>query len=378
MLKGIKGLKILIICNCASGLDTFRGMLIRELIKKKNIVKAVVPLSKEEKEISAESRLEKYACELQRIPIDRRGINPVHDLKLMRRYKKVIQKENPDLVITYTIKPNIYGGLVCRNMKVPYIANITGLGTTFQKDGLLKKIVSIMYKAALNKAKLVFFENVENRNLFVELKLIPYAQTHVLKGAGVDLEVFSYYPYPPDDGKTRFLFIGRVMREKGIDELLHAMERLHNQGYNCSLDILGGFEENYQGQLDKCQDGGWLHYHGYQDDVKPFIQRSHCFVLPSWHEGMANTNLECASCGRPVITSNIHGCLEAVEDGISGFLVKKGNIDDLYNVMKRFIELSYEQKAKMGEAGRKRMELYFDKKKVVAETISLINENNYF
>ena len=160
------------------------------------------------------------------------------------------------------------------------------------------------------------------------------------------------------------------MKEKGIEELFSAMKRLVSEGLPCSLDVLGNYVENYAQEIETYVDEGWLHYHGYQTDVRPFISQSHCFVLPSWHEGMANTNLECAASGRPVITSNIHGCLEAVEDGVTGFLCEKRNAEDLYRVMKQFAELPYEVRKAMGLSGRKRMETLFDKKQVVEKTVS--------
>ena len=159
------------------------------------------------------------------------------------------------------------------------------------------------------------------------------------------------------------------MREKGIDELFEAMRRLRADGIDCTLDVLGGYEEDYHTKIAQYEEAGWLRYHGYQKDVRPFIADCHCFVLPSWHEGMANTNLECAAMGRPVITSNIHGCMEAVEDGVTGFLCEKKNADDLYRVMKDFTLLTHQQRETMGLAGRRRMEELFDKKKVVEETI---------
>lgn len=147
------------------------------------------------------------------------------------------------------------------------------------------------------------------------------------------------------------------------------MRCLNKEEYKCTLDVLGGFEENYSEKIRKYEKEGWLHYLGYQEDVRPFIEKCHCFVLPSWHEGMANTNLEAAATGRPVITSNIHGCLEAVEDGVTGYLAEKKNANALYQVMKRMCELSAEERESMGMAGRKHMEEVFDKKKVVEDTI---------
>ena len=151
------------------------------------------------------------------------------------------------------------------------------------------------------------------------------------------------------------------------------MRRLRTGGIDCTLDVLGGYEEDYKAKIEQYESDGWLHYHGYQLDVRPFIAQSHCFVLPSWHEGMANTNLECASSGRPIITSNIHGCKEAVENGVSGYLCKKQDVCDLANVMKRFTKLSYDERKEMGLQSRQRMERLFDKRSVVYKTLNYLN-----
>lgn len=362
-------MNILIICNCASGLEAFRGMLIRELIKEGNTVSAIIPLVDIQKELISEKRIEEMGCRLIHIPMERRGMNPIHDLKLMIAYACAIEQERPDLVITYTIKPNAYGGIACRLLHVPYAANITGLGTAFQNDGLLRKFVSTLYKIALKKARVIFFENEENQQIILNAGIIRKEQAYLLNGAGVDLERFSCQPYPEENERIRFLFIGRIMKEKGVDELFDAMKKLRADGVACSLDILGGFDEDYSAIIEVYEQEGWLKYWGYQDDVRPFIANCHCFVLPSWHEGMANTNLECAASGRPVITSNIHGCMEAVEDGVTGFLCEKQNAESLYQVMKGFCELSQEEKQNLGRHGRERMEMYFDKTVVVKNTI---------
>lgn len=355
-------MKILILANFDVGLYQFRKELIQELLKK-NMVLISLPYGE------LVEPLKEMGCTFIDTPFERRGINPVKDFGLLLRYYKILKKQKPDLVITYTIKPNIYGGLACRLCKVPYAVNITGLGTAFQKKGMLRQLVTILYKVGLKKAKTVFFENQENQQIFIDEKIVRKGQACLLNGAGVNLEHYQLAEYPPDDGTTRFLFIGRVMKEKGIEELFGAMKRLWADGIVCSLDVVGAYEEDYADQMKAYEKEGWLHYHGYQKDIRPFIANSHCFVLPSWHEGMANTNLECAAMGRPVITSNIHGCMEAVIDGVSGYLCQKQNKDDLYRVMKKFTRLSYNERKAMGLAGRKHMEEVFNKKKVVQDTI---------
>ncbi|MEO2239485.1 glycosyltransferase family 4 protein [Dorea sp. YH-dor226] len=355
-------MKVLILANNDVGLYQFRKELIQELLKK-NMVYISLPYGK------LVEPLKKMGCQYIDTSVDRRGINPLTDIKLFLKYVSMIRKIKPDLVVTYTIKPNVYGGIVCRILHIPYAVNITGLGTAFQKEGLLRRIVTIMYRIGLKRAKVVFFENGENFQMFVKNKVVKRRQACQLNGAGVNVERYHLAEYPDGD-ITKYLFIGRVMKEKGIEELFTAMHMLYKDGEQVQLDVLGDYEEDYKEIINRYQSEGWLKYHGYQVDVKPFIHDSHCFVLPSWHEGMANTNLECASSGRPVITSNIHGCLEAVEDGVSGYLCECRNSQDLYQKMKTFVGLSYAERKQMGLAGRKRMEMCFDKRQVVAKTLS--------
>ncbi len=356
--------KILIVGNNSNGMYLFRGMLISELVKQGNEVVVLTPFDLNVDDIRM------LGVRLYETPIDRRGMDPLKDLKLIRLYKNIIKAEKPDLVVTYTIKPNIYAGYICSKYNITYAANITGLGSVFQSVGVVRSVIVQMYRKALKKAKVVFFENRGNQITFIKEKIIEETKTVVLNGAGVDTQFFYYAEYPNED-TVRFLFSGRIMAEKGIDELLNAINRLRTNGYNVFLDIIGEYDEwKYKEIIDSYEKDGFLKFYGYQDDVRPFIEKCNCFVLPSWHEGMANTNLECASMGRPVITTNIHGCKEAIENNISGFLCDKKNSDDLYEKMKQFTELSYKERRAMGLAGRERMEKFFDKKKVVEETIN--------
>ena len=365
--------KVLILANSSSGLYDFRNELISQLMKDYQLVVSVPVESAEKNKISD---LQALGCQSVPTPIDRRGINPITDFKLLLKYQSLIRSEKPDLVITYTIKPNIYGGLICRMNKIPYGINVTGLGTTFQKEGILKKLVITMYRMALKKARVVFFENTANRQFFVDEKIVLAEKTVVLNGAGVNLERYDFRSYPQTK-PVRFLFVGRVMKEKGVDELFSAMERLRQEGAECMLDVLGGYEEDYADVIHCYEKQGWLRYHGYQIDVRPFIEHSHCFVLPSYHEGMANTNLECAAMGRPLITSNIPGCKEAVIPGKSGLLCEAKDAQSLYDAMRRFLKLTQDERAQMGKAGRAHMEAVFDKRLVVAETVKNLGLTKY-
>ena len=364
-------MKFLIICNNASGLSVFRGMLIKTLISKGNAVEAIIPITDDPVDIAAEKDLTAMDCYLHRIEFDRRGMNPVTDLKLMKSFNKVLKISKPDFVITYTIKANVYGGFVCQLKKIQYVANITGLGSAFQNDGILKKIATVLNKLALKKAKTVFFENVENRDVFVNLGIVQKEKACVLNGAGVDLDIYGFKCYPSDE-EIRFLFIGRIMAEKGIDEFFDAAKRIKKEYSNVFFDIVGPYEDDYKEITEQLVYDGVVEYHGYQANIKPFVEKCHCFVLPSWHEGMANTNLECGAMGRPIITSNIHGCLEAVVDGETGYLVESKNADDLYDKLKQFIELPYDKRVDMGRASHNHIAQNFDKKDVVRKTVDKI------
>lgn len=357
--------RILILANFDVGLYKFRKELIQELLNRGNEVYISLP------DGELVRNLEKMGCKFVNTAVDRRGINPKTDAKLMFFYHKLIKKLHPDMVITYTIKPNIYGGLMCRLLHVPYVVNITGLGTAFQSESKVKKLVTFLYKIALKKAKVVFFENIENRNTMLDLHIVNQDKTCVLNGAGVNLEEYSFCEYPTD-GETRFLFIGRVMKEKGVDELFEVAKKIKSEYENAYFDIVGPMEDNYKEQIDELVGKGIIEYYGYQEDVKPFIERCHCFVLPSYHEGMANTLLEAGAIGRPLITSRIHGCMEAVEEGKSGLLCKREDSNDLYRVIKIFLEKDYDQRKEMGKAGRRKMGELFDKKKVVEKTVRVI------
>lgn len=354
--------RILILANFDVGLYKFRKELIQALLDRGNEVYISLP------DGDLVRKLEKMGCKFVDTYVDRRGINPKTDMKLLLFYKKLVKKLHPDLVITYTIKPNIYGGLVCRQLHVPYAVNITGLGTAFQKDGMVKKIVTTLYKSALKKAKVVFFENIGNRQVFLNEKLVKEEKTCVLNGAGVNLEEYPFCEYP-QEGETRFLFIGRVMKEKGVDELFEAAERIRKEYPNVYFDIVGPMEDDYKEKIQILVQKNVIEYYGYQKDVKPFIEKCHCFVLPSYHEGMANTLLECASMGRPLITSRIHGCMEAVKEGESGYLCEVKDAEGLYEKIKKFVELEHQEQAQMGKKSRGIVEKKFDKKLIVEKTM---------
>ena len=352
--------KILIITNYSEDLYHFRRELIAELAKENKIV-LLMPFG------GKVDYFKKQGYKCIEAEVDRRGINPFTDLKLLSLYDKAIGREKPDKVITYSIKPNIYGGLVCSKRKVRYYANVQGLGSAFQKEWMAK-FVTLLYKAAFRKVHKVFFENKENAREFVKRKIIEKNRISIMHGAGVNLEYFSYHPYPKNE-IFHFLFLGRIMKEKGVDELLDAISRLHKEyGQKVVLDMGGFFEEGYKEKIEKMNKECIISYHGFIEDTRPYYALANCVVLPSYHEGMSNVLLEASATGRPVITSDIPGCREAVEDGRTGYLCKVRDAASLYEKMKNMIEKTDSALENMGISARKRMEALFDREKVVEQT----------
>lgn len=359
--------KVMIITNHSYMLWQFRKELIAELLKKNEVVIST-PF------VGHEDDFEKMGCRMINTELDRRGINPVSDSKLYMFYKKLLQSEKPDMVVTYSIKPNVYAGYACRRLKIPYCVNVQGLGTAFQKEPIAS-VVTIMYRTALKKAKTVFFENEVNAAEFVKRKIVPASQQTILHGAGVNLEEYKYQEYPSEENGIHFLFLGRIMKEKGVDELFEAAKKLKKKyGDKVAFDLVGFFEDEYKETVEKLVEDGVVVFHGFQSDPKPYYGMSHCVVLPSYHEGMSNVLLEAAATGRTLITTDIPGCREAVDNGKNGFLCKKMDAESLYNHMEHFITLKKEERREMGNSGRMKMEREFCKEVVVVETIEAITK----
>ena len=356
--------RILVLANNDVGLYRFRKDLLLTLLNAGHVVSISLPNG------DFVPELVRYGCRFLDTPVDRRGMNPVRDGKLFRQYCAMLKGVRPDLVLTYTIKPNIYGGLACRMARIPYAVNITGLGSAIENGGWLRRFVLALYRPALKGARVVFFENAGNRDTLVSAGVVPEGRGVVLSGAGVNLEDYPYQSYP-QEGAVRFLFVGRVMREKGVDELFAAAKRMKQEyGDGVEFHIVGSFEEGYKPLMDELEKAGVVKYHGYQSDMKRFYAMASCVVLPSYHEGMSNVLLEAAASGRPLITSDISGCREAVEDGVSGYLCPAKDADALYGAMQRVMELSVEQRSEMGCRGRKRMVKMFDKLLVINKTMN--------
>lgn len=346
--------KVIILSNHHSYTYNFRKEIIQRLLDEKYKVYIVLPYGEDVDKLVA------MGCEFINLPLDRRGMNPITDFKLLLEYYKVIKKIKPDIVLSYTIKPNLYGGIVCRLLRTPFIPNITGLGSAVENSGLLQSFSLFLYRIALKEASCVFFQNKENQEFFINKNIIK-GNNKIIPGSGVNLEEYPLLDYPPDE-TINFLFLSRIMKEKGIDQYLDAAKYIKRKYPKTVFHVVGFCEEAYEGILKSLHDQGIIQFHGLQKDVKEFYQIAHCIVHPSYYpEGISNALLESSACGRPVITTDRSGCREIVENGVTGYIVKQKNTDDLVEKLECFMSIPYNNKVEMGKAARIKVQQEFNR-----------------
>ena len=351
--------KILILANKDITLLYFRKELIEKLVAEKNDVTVCFPKSDKVNEFI------NMGCKFIDIKMDRRGTNPVKDMGIIFNYLKILKETKPDIVLTFTIKPNLYGGFACRIKKIPYIANITGLGTALQNEGLLQKLTIFLYHIAFKKIKCCFMQNEDNMKFFEKHKTAD-GKRKLLPGSGVNLEKYKLLEYPKESDDLEFLFIGRIMKEKGIDLYIEIAKYIKSKYKNTKFHVIGYCEQDYEGILEDLQKEGIIIYHGKQDDMIPFYKLSCCTIHPTYYpEGMSNVLLESAASGRPVITTDKPGCREIVDEGVTGFIVKPQDMESLKIAVEKFINMPYEEKVNMGLAGRRKVEKEFDRNIVI-------------
>ncbi|WP_029322933.1 glycosyltransferase family 4 protein [Butyrivibrio sp. AE3004] len=355
-------MKILILSNYANGLWLFRKELLKSFLDAGHEVLISVP--PDENCV----KLREYCTRIIETPLSRHGSNPVQDYGLFKGYRKMIRREKPQVVLTYTIKPNIYGGLACKLTRTPYICNITGLGVAIENGGMMSKVLIGLYKTATSRANKVFFQNERNRK-FMQDRGVARKNSGLLPGSGVNLNDHPFHEYPDEAEGIHFLAVIRVMKDKGIAEYLEAADRISGEYENVHFDLVGEFEEDeravYEPQIKALEEKGRLSYHGHLDTVEPVMAKSHVIVHPSYHEGMSNVLLEAAACGRPLLCSNIHGCIEALDPGKSGFTFDAKSADSLVSSIKKMLSLTEDERRHMGRCARDYIEKYFDRQIVI-------------
>ncbi len=365
--------KIILTSNTSWYLYNFRLGLIKELINQKNEIFIIAPLD------NFSSKLEELGCTFFPIEIDNKGSNPIKDFSFFYCLRKIYKKVNPDIILHYTIKPVIYGSFAAQILSIPYINNITGLGTVFIDPNWITFFVKILYKKALFSSSYIFFQNQDDYILFKKNKLISeFIPFSVIPGTGINLDKFKLSKYPKSS-TLNFLFLGRILKDKGFIEFVEVAKKIKSLSYDVNFEVLGYLNVENKTAINKIQINdfekkGYINYLGYSDNVIPFINDASCVVLPSYREGLPKSLLEAASIGRPIIATNVTGCKEIVFDGENGFLCKPRNIEDLYQKILKFISLSYEERKKLGKNGREIMKRNFDEKKVVKKIINHINQ----
>ena len=358
--------KVLMLGNHEIVIYNFRKELIERMIQEGYEVYVALPYGPKVE------LLKEMGCKFVDTPINRRNTNPVEDLKVFLNYIKVLKEVKPDVVLTYTVKPNVYGGIACRIKKIPYICNVTGLGSGYLNGGIVQKVVQILSKLAFRKANKVFFQNTADRDLLVQQGVVK-DNYDLLPGSGVNLETYKVLPYPPEDQPINFNFVARVMKDKGIDEYLEAAKIIKEKYPNVEFNVIGMIDQpHYEEILKKYEEDGIIKYHGFQTDMMPFIERCNCMINPSYTEGMSNVLLENAACGRPLIASYIPGCKEIICNNLNGFLFEVKNFNDLVLKIEKFIGLKYEEKVIMGKRGSEKVIAEFDRQIVINKYIESI------
>ena len=354
--------KILFLANHFITLHSFRKEMIQEMVNDGQEVYLSLP------EDPDNVFFEQMGCKIVVTQISRRGINPIKDIQLIKEYKRIIMELQPDIIFSFTIKPNIYGSLASNSLGVKQVCNITGTGATFLKPSLVATICKMLYRISVKKAYKTVFQNTGDRDYFVKHRMIIESRSEMLPGSGCNLEQHAFKPLPPTD-HINFIYIGRVMKLKGIDEYLSCAKTIHEKYPNTTFYIAGWNEEpEYMTKVETAQKNGYVEYLGFRKDIDHWIEKCHCTILASYGgEGVPNVLLESAATGRICIASNINGSRDVINDGKTGYLFEKGNAEDLIKKVEKFLSLSDEEKAEMGLAGRKKIEKEFDRKVVISK-----------
>ena len=332
------------------------------------------------------ARLSELGCRFIPLSMDNQGTHPLRDLLLFLRFWLLLRRERPDVLLAYTVKPNIYGSLAAGLLGIPVVNNIAGLGAVFIKGGWLASLVRGLYRLALRRSAKVFFQNRDDRALFIDAGLVQPEQTDLLPGSGIDLTRFSAHeqsssiPSAISSGRPfRFLLIARMLRDKGVVEYVAAAKQVRARLPNVECALLGFLDVQNPAAISTDEMNAWVAegdvlYLGVSNDVRLEIAQADCIVLPSYREGTPRTLLEAAAMVKPIITTDAVGCREVVDDGVNGYLCQVRDADDLAAKMHAMLVLSVAERAAMGQAGRKKMEMQFDEKIVNDKYLQVVGE----
>lgn len=354
---------VLFLSNHFITLYNFRRELIARLLERGHRVVLSMPAMEQN------VYFKDLGCEIIETPMSRRGMDPLEDLRLLRQYRRIMRAVDPDVIFSYTIKPNIYGTLASNALGYRQICNITGTGATFLKENLLSRLVRELYRISIRRCSKVFFQNTGDRDYFIRHGMVK-DNWDMLPGSGVNLEQHALAPMP-DDGEIRFLYIGRIMAVKGIDQYLQCAKAIRARHPDTRFYLAGFIEEAaLEPVMKEYTEAGIVEYLGFRDDIDDWIRHCHCTVLPSLGgEGVPNVLLESAATGRACIASNINGSREVIEDDVTGYLYPVGDTEALIDRVERFLALSSAERQAMGLRGHEKAAREFDREKVIARYV---------
>jgi len=365
--------RIVISINTSWNIANFREGLIRALIENGYEVLAVAPLD------SHSVKLEDMGCRFIPLDIDNKGVNPLHDITLLYRYWQLLRKERPVAFLGYTIKPNVYGSIAAHALEIPVVNNISGLGTAFIRNNWLTKVVRRLYRTALRRSQTVFFQNEDDRELFLGSGLVRREQTAVLPGSGINIEQF--FPIKrsgrPNSEARKFVLIARLLRDKGIAEYAAAARLVREKVPDASFALLGFLDVENRTAISRAQVDAWvsegiIEYLGSTDDVRPYIAEADCVVLPSYREGTPRTLLEAAAMGKPLIATDVPGCRNVIDDGRNGYLCRARDAGDLAAKMLKFIGLEQQLIDEFGKASRDKIVTEYDERLIIDSYLGVI------
>ncbi len=370
----IKPLNIGVVANTAFNIYNFRLGLIKALQQEGHHVVAIAPAD------NYVGLLKENNIEFIEIKnLARKGTNPVNDLLLINEFRNIYKKQKLDVVLQYTIKPNIYGTLAAKFTKTKTVCTVTGLGYTFLNESIASKVALRLYRFAFSFADKVLFQNTDDLQIFVENKLVDKQKTQIVPGSGIDIQKFhpDFCQKKNDDGITKFLMIARLLKDKGVYEYIEAAKQILRQNKRVEFHLLGDIDNENPSTIKKEELDAWIkdgivQYHGYAKDTRPYICATDCVVLPSYREGMPRVILEGMAMGKPCITSDAPGCKDAIIDGESGFFAKTADVVSLKRTFEDFILLEKIYKNQIGVNARKRAENVFSNEAVNRIYINLL------
>ncbi len=354
--------RVLVFANDYTSVFHFRRELLRRLVSDGHAVELVLPVDDRNQAFG------EIGCSVTQLPLSRFGTNPIEELGTLVRFMKIVRSARPDVLVTFTAKPNIYGGIASQICRVPLVSAVTGLGATFQQPGALRTGMTLLYRLALRGASRVMFENSCNRQYFLDRHVVAEENSRVVSGAGVNLVENPLVPYPENQDVTRFITVARVRRDKGYDELFEAIKQVCAHRDDVEFHIVGWYEDDSYRQrlLEVAADYPVIVHGGVsQEQVRGLLAQADCLIHPSHHEGMANVILEASAAGRPCMASDIPGCRESIEDQATGILFPLRDSNALTESIEQFVEMTTEQRCRMGLASRRKMESEFDRETIV-------------